>query len=248
MSLAVETHPFDFSELSFANQPNRPLSPAPTRVIIALGKNWNQNLQPEAHNPRELLSAESYMTALAAAKLARTDARIYNTRYGQHGVNILVINSTGYTRNGFPTESSAMEYVQKEQFPDFGKTQGIYVKNEENSIDTPGNMEEAVRILKEMNVDGYTFTDINLVTVGFHMRRALAFAKRYGLHVHNHSKSEDVVQRDFTEDNFFTADYHEHDWMRRQEMLESGLTAVLAVDPFKGKVFPRILTRNIIRK
>jgi hypothetical protein len=218
------------------------LKPGEAHVVLALGKNWNQSMNPIGKNRRELLSAESYMTAIGSAALALDNAAI-NTFNEKKKAQHILINSTGHTRFGFPTEAEAMRRAQVEQFSEIYRK--LHFAFEEESIDTPGNMEEVSGMLADWRNTGLEITKISLVTVGFHLDRSLALAKRYNVPIDESYASEDLISNYFYVDKNFTQIYRSHDWHRKQEKLESILHLALKIDPFDGRVFPRILTQRI---
>jgi uncharacterized SAM-binding protein YcdF (DUF218 family) len=165
----------------------------PLRAVAALGKNWRLPIDP--HDPAPRLSIESAETTLAAAeKIIRGEADV-------------VVFLTGKTAGEYtpspiesaliqppferPGESTQMRnflrrFYTEEQIPE----ERIIL--DPTSFDTAGNADEFKKISADPDLK---IGEFDLLTVGYHLRRAKRIFKSWGLKYENAEKSEAVLAR-----------------------------------------------------
>lgn len=202
-----------------------PVKELPQRLdaLVVLGKNWS-NKKDLPKVPQEgteiFLSDDSARSTIAAAELYMM------------GLTDRIIFSTGHTAGEmYPSEAKAMalylrHFYTEEEIPDNAITL------EEVSIDTPGNAEEVYKMLQKQN-----FQRVGLLTVDYHLRRALKLFENYDMDVDDKFSAEDILQkRGFDTRRPLSK-------VVRENTLEFVLNSLLIID--KKGVIPRKVTTHI---
>lgn len=149
------------------------------RILLVLGQNWEKGipLLTKKHGTRRKLSRASIQTTQAAEALINSGN--YDT----------VIFSTGHT-NGpdQPSEADAMADLLNSIDP--AASQKATILRETNSYDTPTNIHEVLKLLKQ---EGLTNPRLTVVAPHYHMRRVTIIAKKLGLPIAENLETETVL-------------------------------------------------------
>jgi hypothetical protein len=165
----------------------------PLRAVAALGKNWRLPIDP--HDPTPELAIESKETTLAAAeKIIRGEADVIVFLTGKTaGEYIPSPLESALMQSPFerPGESAQMRNFLRRFYPtDLIPEERVII--DPDSFDTAGNAEEFKKIIADPDL---RIGEFDLLTVGYHLRRAKKIFKRWGLKYANAEKSEAVLAR-----------------------------------------------------
>jgi len=136
-------------------------------VLVVLGKNWRKDPQGRITD----LSIPSYMSSLAASVLMEFDL-------AKH-----VIFSSGFTGDSI-SEARAM-YSAISDSSRLPNDVNIYL--EERSFDTHTNVKEVIQVIKDNELVNKT---VFLLTIGFHLPRALEIFRLNGIEAVGFSSEE----------------------------------------------------------
>lgn len=184
----------------------------PVDALVVLGKNWHQRWKIWG-KPQEgttvRLSEDSMRSTIAGAEL-----------YLQ-GKAEKIIFSTGHTiGEAYPAEAEAMKmylrnFYTEEEIPE----EDILV--EDRSPDTPGNAAEVKKVAKENGLES-----LEVVTVDYHLPRAITLFENQGLHVTRATSAESVL-----EERGFALQERSKLKKVKEHSLEFALRQLLKIDP-----------------
>ncbi len=165
----------------------------PLKAVAALGKNWRLPIDP--HDPAPRLSLESAETTLAAAeKIIRGEADVVVFLTGKTAGEYIPSQAEDIASQSTlerPGESTQMRnflrrFYTAEQIPE----ERIILDS--TSFDTAGNAEEFKKIIADPDLK---IGEFDLLTVGYHLRRAKKIFRNWGLKYGNAEQSEAVLAR-----------------------------------------------------
>jgi uncharacterized SAM-binding protein YcdF (DUF218 family) len=131
-----------------------------------------------------------------------------------------------------------MKDFLKEKFPQIPDNAIIL---EENSIDTAGNAEEVAKLIAK-----HGFSNVGLLTVGFHLPNARKLFGRFGVKVgENESFSaEQIIKDRARKPEFFVKTYSNSPLVKREKKKELIRSILLfTIDP-KGRLIRQITKRQ----
>ena len=208
------------------NFPNSEIINPKLDAIVVLGHNLGTGYTGE--RLRELpdhLSGHSKLSVLAAAILFK------------EGFTDRIIFSSGHTAGKETiSEAEAMRNFMKKKFPEIPDEAIIL---EEKSIDTAGNAEESIKIVKQLKL-----SNVGLMSTRDHLKNSTVLFRRYGLNVKQENSfiSEEVISRYMLNGhpknpNLFLKGYRESRQVKgdfyKRELIRKIL--LYAIDP-KGKL------------
>ncbi len=193
--------------------------PSEVDAFIIHGKNWENNpglkqmvqgkidrmLGHESEKPFKLkLSKDSRITALAAGIIWEYYAKI------QEKPPILIF-STGKTAGKDQlSEAQAMIDYMKIRFPDIPED---FIKLEDESYDTPGNIINSKQKIKELGLK-----NVGYLTVGYHNPRVAILMDYYDLPIQTIHPTEQILRRRSRRHSAFVEGYtHSKEWQRHRK-------------------------------
>ena len=131
-----------------------------------------------------------------------------------------------------------MKDFLKEKFPEIPDSAVIL---EEKSIDTAGNAEEVSKLIKR-----YGFSNIGLLTVGFHLPNARRLFDRYGIKVDKDDNfiAEQVVKARTRKPELFVESYHRSPLVKQERRRELVRTILLYTIDRRGRLLREVTKRQ----